>query len=56
METTNNTIDNFLGSMPDGLLEKYGISEDVVRKVFTEQTYVSKFENDIKNDMGKKRK
>lgn len=54
METTNNTIDNFLGSMPDGLLEKYGISEDVVRKVFTEQTYVSKFENDIKNDMGKK--
>ena len=54
METTNNTIDNFLGSMPDGLLEKYGISEDVVRKVFTEQTYVSKVENDIKNDMGKK--
>lgn len=54
METTNNTIDNFLGSMPDGLLEKYGISEDVVRKVFTEQTYVSKFENDIKNDMGKR--
>ena len=53
IETTNNTINNFLKSMPDGLLEKYGISEDVVRKVFTEQTYVSKFENDIKNDMGK---
>lgn len=53
METTNNTINNFLKSMPDGLLEKYSISEDVVRKVFTEQTYVSKFENDIKNDMGK---
>lgn len=53
METTNNTINNFLKSMPDVLLEKYGISEDVVRKVFTEQTYVSKFENDIKNDMGK---
>ena len=53
METTNNTINNFLKSMPDGLLETYGISEDVVRKVFTEQTYVSKFENDIKNDMGK---
>ena len=53
METTNNTINNFLKSMTDGLLEKYGISEDVVRKVFTEQTYVSKFENDIKNDMGK---
>ena len=53
METTNNTINNFLKSMPDGLLEKYGISEDVVRKVFTEQTYVSKFENDIQNDMGK---
>ena len=53
METTNNTINNFLKSMPDGLLEKYGISEVVVRKVFTEQTYVSKFENDIKNDMGK---
>ena len=53
METTNNTINNFLKSMPDGLLEKYGISEDVVRKVFTEQTYVSKFDNDIKNDMGK---
>lgn len=42
METTNNTINNFLKSMPDGLLDKYGISEDVVREVFTEQTYVSK--------------
>ncbi len=54
LETTETTIQNFLKSMPDGLLEDYGISEDVVRKVFTEQTYVSKFENDIKNDMGKK--
>lgn len=53
IETTEMTIRNFINSMPDGLLEDYGISEDVVRKVFTEQTYVSKFENDIKNDMGK---
>lgn len=53
LETTNKTISNFMNSMPEGLLEDYGISEEVVRKVFTEQTYVSKFENDIKNDMGK---
>ena len=47
METTNQTITNFLKTMPDGLLDDFGISEDVVRKVFTYQTYVSKFENDI---------
>ena len=52
-ETTNNTINNFLKSMPDGLLEKYGISEDVVRKVITEHTYLLKFYNYIKNELVK---
>lgn len=53
MATTNNTIKNFKNAFPQEFFDKYGISDEAIEKVFVEQTYVSKFENDIKNDMGK---
>lgn len=53
MVTTNNTISNFKKAFPQEFFDKYGISDEAIEKVFTEQTYVSKLENDIKNDMGK---
>lgn len=53
LATTNQIINNFKNAFPQDFFDKYGISDEVIEKVFTEQTYVSKFENDIKNDMGK---
>lgn len=46
------TINNFKTSVPAEVFEKYGISDEVIERVFTERTYVEKFENDIKNSMG----
>lgn len=45
------TIDNFKAKVPKKLLDKYGISDAVIEKAFTEQACVTKFENDIRNDM-----
>lgn len=53
-EKINTTIENFKSKVPQALRDKYGISDEVIERAFTEQTYVSKFENDIRNDMGKK--
>lgn len=53
LETTNTAIENFKNAVPKEIFDKYGISDEVIEKIFTEQTYVSKFENDIKNEMGK---
>ena len=50
---TNKTIESFKSKMPKEILDKYGISDEVIERAFTEQTYVSKFENDIRNEMGK---
>lgn len=47
------TINNFKTSVPAEVFEKYGISDEVIERVFTERTYVEKFENDIKNSMGR---
>lgn len=46
------SVNNFKLKVGDDLLTKYGISDEVIRKVFTEQAYASKFENDMQNDMG----
>lgn len=54
LATKDQTVKNFKKSFPKDVFEHYGISDETIDKVFTEQTYVSKFENDIKNDMGKK--
>lgn len=53
MENVNSTIDNFKSSVPAEILEKYGISDEVIERAFKEQACASKFENDIRNDMGK---
>lgn len=45
-------INSFKSVVPEEVFEKYGISDEVIEKVFTERTYVEKFENDIRNQMG----
>ena len=46
-------INSFKSVIPEEVFENFGISDEVIEKVFTERTYVEKFENDIKNKMGK---
>lgn len=48
---TQTTIDNFKANVPQALLDKYGISDEVITRAFTEQACVTKFENDIRNEM-----
>ena len=52
IEFVNTSVNNFKMTMGDDILTKYGISDEVINKVFTEQAIVSKFENDMQNDMG----
>lgn len=54
MEVVETTSDNFINTFGTDLLDEYGISDEVVKSVFAEQAMVSKFETEIKNDMGKK--
>lgn len=53
-EYVDKTIANFKNRFPAELLDKYGITDALLDRVFSEQAIVSKFENDIKNDMGQK--
>ncbi len=50
--STKTLIDNFKNSFPQKVFDDFGISDEVIEKVFTEQTYVQKFENDTKNEIG----
>ncbi len=52
MEYVNNMVDGFKGRFPQDILDKYGISDDVISRIFEEQAIVSKFENDVRNDIG----
>lgn len=52
LEARDTLINNFKTAIPEEVLEKYGISDEIIEQVFTERTYVEKFENDIKNQMG----
>lgn len=52
LEARDTLINNFKAAVPAEILEKYGISDAIIEQVFTERTYVEKFENDIKNQMG----
>lgn len=52
IEAKDKLVDSFKSSVPAEILTKYGISDEIIDKVFTERTYVEKFENDIKNSMG----
>lgn len=53
MEVVETTSNNFINTFGTDMLDEYGISEEVVKTVFAEQAVVSKFETEIKNDMGK---
>ncbi len=52
IEFVDKSVTNFKATMGDDILDKYGISDEIINKVFTEQAIVSKFENDMQNDMG----
>lgn len=51
-ETVDVTSSNFEKTFGQELLDKYGITHDTIYMVFEEQALVSKFETEIKNDMG----
>lgn len=51
-EFVENSIANFKKRFDEDILAAYGISDETVQRIFEEQAIVSKFENDIKNDMG----
>ena len=52
LEARDKLISSFKNSVPQKVLDKYGITDELIEQVFTERTYVEKFQNDIKNDMG----
>jgi len=53
MTTVDTTVNNFKTIVGQELLDKYGISDELINRLFCEQACVAKFENDIRNDMGK---
>lgn len=53
MEFVNQSINNFKTRIGQELLDKYGISDELLERLFYEQACVTKFENDMKNDLGK---
>ncbi|MBE5954550.1 MAG: hypothetical protein E7257_10445 [Lachnospiraceae bacterium] len=52
-EFVTQSIANFKTKIGQGLLNKYGISDELLERLFYEQACVTKFENDMKNDLGK---
>lgn len=52
MEVVKISISNFKNIIPQAVLDKYDVSDEVIEQVFKEQAIVAKFENDIRNDMG----
>ncbi|MBE5944304.1 MAG: hypothetical protein E7258_05235 [Lachnospiraceae bacterium] len=53
-ETVDLTSSNYEATFGEELLKKYGITHETIYMVFEEQALVSKFETEIKNDMGRK--
>ncbi len=52
IETVQQSVDNFFVKYDEDFVNAYGLTEDIVFEVFSEQALVSKFENDMKNQMG----
>lgn len=50
----NKNIESFRGKISQEVLDAYGITDDTIQRVFEEQAMASKFQNDIKNEMGSK--
>ena len=53
MEFVNQSITNFKTKIGQEFLDKYGISDELLERLFYEQACVTKFENDMKNDLGR---
>lgn len=53
LEFVDQSITNFKAKIGQELLDKYGISDELLERLFYEQACVTKFENDMKNDLGK---
>lgn len=53
MEFVEQSISNFKSKIGQEFLDKYGISDELLERLFYEQACVTKFENDMKNDLGK---
>jgi len=53
MEFVNQSIANFKAKIGQEFLDKYGISDELLERLFYEQACVTKFENDMKNDLGR---
>lgn len=53
MAFVNQSINNFKAKIGQELLDRYGISDELLERLFYEQACVTKFENDMKNDLGK---
>ena len=52
MEVVESGFDNIKTKVGDELLAAYGISDELIEQVLIEQATISKFENDIENEMG----
>ncbi len=53
MAFVDQSISNFKAKIGQELLDSYGISDELLERLFYEQACVTKFENDMKNDLGK---
>ena len=52
MAFVEQSITNFKTKIGQDLLDRYGISDELLDRLFYEQACVTKFENDMKNDLG----
>lgn len=53
MAFVDQSLNNFKTKIGQDFLDKYGISDELLERLFYEQACVTKFENDMKNDLGK---
>jgi hypothetical protein len=52
LETVDTLIQSFKDNVGEDVISDYGISDDMITKVITESSYVSKLENDTQNELG----
>lgn len=52
LDTAKTLEDNFRALVPQEVLDEYGISDDLIRRLFQEQAAIEKFQAEIQSDMG----
>lgn len=53
MAFVEQSLNNFKAKIGQDFLDRYGISDELLERLFYEQACVTKFENDMKNDLGR---